>query len=105
LFAGVYVAAFVGAYENLGLGAVMPSIAVELDHSYDITVYVTAFTTLSFISTIVVGGRLTRQNFLTLFTLLTVVQLSGLLLCRLATGNVQFLVGRALQGAGDPARA
>jgi MFS family permease len=101
LFAGVYVAAFVGAYENLGLGAVMPSIAVELDHSYDITVYVTAFTTLSFISTIVVGGRLTRQNFLTLFTLLTVVQVSGLLLCRLATGNVQFLVGRALQGAGE----
>ncbi|MGW2588399.1 hypothetical protein ACWCYZ_45430, partial [Streptomyces virginiae] len=103
LFLGVYLAVLTGAYENVGLGAVFPGIARQLGGSDNVAVYITAFSSTAFVSTVLAGRRAGRGGFVPLFLQATAVQLAGLAVCATAAGNAAFVLGRALQGLGEGA--
>lgn len=100
---GIWLAAFTGAFEATGLGPAYPLIAEELSNSSNVASYITAFMASGFVSTVLVGSVLSREQFTRVFLSASVVQAAGLLLCGGASAEWVFIAGRAIQGFGEGA--
>lgn len=98
---GVWLAALVGAFENTGLGPSYPDILAHFGNAGDISLFSTIFMVGCFLSAMLASRYISRRTVAQIFVAFTLVQVAGLVICRLASSLALFLFGRFVQGVGE----